>query len=113
MRKTIVFALFAVILLSINLKADDIKTAVIKSSVWCEHCDATVHKGLKKLPAIKEVKVDLDKKEITVKYDAGKTSLEKVRTAISKLGYDADDIPADRAAYRKLPNCCKNPEDRK
>ena len=54
-------------------------------------------------------KVDLDEKEmlVTVSYNPKKTSPEKIRTAISKLGYDADDIPANPAAYEKLDGCCK------
>ena len=36
-----------------------------------------------------------------------KTSPEEIKEAISKLGYDADEVKADSAAYNKLPSCCK------
>lgn len=114
MKRNIIIAIFAIMLLSINLKAEEnLTVSVIKSPVWCEMCDATLQKGLKKLPAVQEVLVDLEKQEVTVKYDESKSSLDKIRRAISKLGYDADDVPADKTAYKKLPNCCKKPEDRK
>jgi len=44
---------------------------------------------------------------LTVEYKLGKTSPEKIRTAVSKIGYDADDVVADPKAYEKLPECCK------
>ena len=42
---------------------------------------------------------------------AGCTNIENVKTAIANAGYDADDVKADEGAYKKLPKCCKKPED--
>jgi len=42
-----------------------------------------------------------------VVYNTKKTDLTKVKTAIANLGYDADEIRADVAAYEGLDNCCK------
>jgi len=52
---------------------------------------------------------ELDEKAmtITVYYNAEKTSLLAIKTALSKLGYDADEIKADVDAYDKLDGCCK------
>jgi hypothetical protein len=52
---------------------------------------------------------ELDEKNmsITVYYNSKKTDLDKIRKAISQLGYDADDVKADPAAYEKLDGCCK------
>ena len=52
---------------------------------------------------------ELDEKSmtITVYYNGEKTSLETIKTAISKMGYDADDVKADNEAYGKLDDCCK------
>lgn len=52
---------------------------------------------------------ELDEKKmtITVYYNTQKTNLLTIKTAISKLGYDADDIKADIKAYEKLDGCCK------
>lgn len=44
---------------------------------------------------------------ITVYYNGEKTNLETIRTAISKFGYDADDIKAEMTAYNKFDDCCK------
>ena len=45
-----------------------------------------------------------------VTYLTDRIDLEQIKTAISNLGYDADDVPANEEAYRKLPGPAK-PED--
>jgi mercuric ion binding protein len=44
---------------------------------------------------------------ITVIYNPNRVDLQTIKTAISKLGYDADEIKADPIAYEKLDGCCK------
>jgi hypothetical protein len=39
--------------------------------------------------------------------------VDALETAISKVGYQANDIAADPEAYGKLALCCKLPKDRK
>ena len=79
----------------------------IKSSVVCGMCKDCVESGLGYEKGVKEVKVDLATKEVTVKYNPDKITEDQIRTALSKLGYDADDVKADPKAYEKLPGCCK------
>ncbi len=53
--------------------------------------------------------VVLHDKAMTIKvtYNSKKTDLQKIRLAISKLGYDADEVKADAVAYESLDGCCK------
>lgn len=53
--------------------------------------------------------VMLDEKAMTIKvvYNTKKTNVDNIRQAISKLGYDADDVKADIVAYEGLDDCCK------
>jgi hypothetical protein len=51
--------------------------------------------------------LDVDTKIATITYNPSKTTPADIRNAISRLGYDADSIQADKAAYSKLPSCCK------
>lgn len=87
--------------------------AIIKTNIYCDHCKEceTCGKNFQtELLKIKGVKMyELDEKDMTiiVYYNGQKTNLETIKTAISKLGYDADDIKADVAAYDKLDGCCK------
>lgn len=90
-----------------------IQTAVIKTQIYCDHCkkcETCGDKFNKILLREKGVQmVELDEKEMTIKvvFNSKKTNLDLVKTAITKLGYDADDLKADPKAYEGLDNCCK------
>ena len=84
-----------------------VDTVQIKTSAQCEQCKKRIEKGLSYEKGIKSSNLDVETKIVTVIYKAKKTSPEKIRMAISKIGYDADDVKADPKAYDKLPDCCK------
>ena len=79
----------------------------IKTSVVCGMCKDRVEHDLAYEKGVKGVSVNLETKEVTVKYDPNKTTPNDIRKAISKIGYDADDVAADPKAYEKLPKCCR------
>ena len=79
----------------------------IKTSAVCGMCKDRIEQGLAFEKGIKDVSLDVDTKVATIKYNGNKTTPENIRKAISKLGYDADEVVADKAAYDKLPACCK------
>lgn len=94
-------------------KKDNIKTAVIKTMIYCDHCKQCetcgdkFNKDLYNEDGIKRVDIDSKAMTITVIYDSRKTDIDKIRLFISKLGYDADDIKADPTGLAKLDGCCK------
>jgi periplasmic mercuric ion binding protein len=79
----------------------------IKTSAVCNMCKDRIEQGLAYEKGIKDVSLDVETKVATIRYNPKKTSPEEIRKAISKLGYDADEVPADKVAYEKLPPCCK------
>lgn len=79
----------------------------IKSSVVCGMCKTRVEKDLAFEKGVTYVSVDLKSREVTVKYRTAKTEPDKIRKALTKIGYDADNLLADQKAYDKLPACCK------
>lgn len=83
------------------------ETLVVRSSVVCGMCDARVKRELSFEKGITDVEVNLKEKLITVKYRPDRTDPDKIRRAITRIGYDADDLPADEKAYNRLPACCK------
>ncbi len=98
--------------LSNNINAQNINKitkVTIKVPVQCGMCKAKIEKNIGYEKGVKEVIVDLTTKEVTIEYIPEKTNPENLRLAISKLGYDADDVAADTKAYNKLPLCCKKP----
>ena len=88
-------------------KAKKTDVVKIKTSAVCGMCKERIEKNIAFEKGVTDVVLDNDTKIVTVTYKTAKTSPEKIKQALSKLGYDADDVPADKAAYDKLPPCCK------
>ncbi|MEO8148526.1 MAG: heavy metal-associated domain-containing protein [Bacteroidia bacterium] len=82
-------------------------TLVVMASIICETCKKTIEEGLRFEKGIKLATVNVEAKTVTVIYNTDKTNPGEIRKAISKLGYDADDVPADKKSYDKLEKCCK------
>lgn len=104
--KTILTTITAVILLSGFAIAQD-TTIVIKTSSQCEACKNRIENAVSFEKGVKKVTLDVETKNATITYDKTKSSPDKLKKAIAKAGYDADEIPADAKAYKKLPKCCK------
>lgn len=87
--------------------------AIIKTAIYCNHCKQcetcgkNFQSNMLKIKGLKMYELDEKEMTITVYYNSQKTNLQTIKTAISKLGYDADDVKADIAAYEKLDGCCK------
>lgn len=103
-------------LMSITLSAQNGKKnekAVIKTALYCEHClecescGKKFNKELYKIKGMRQFEVNQEENTITVFYNGKKTDLNTIRTYISKLGFDADDVKADPVAYEQLDDCCK------
>ncbi len=87
-----------------NSKTDTVK---IMTSAECEMCKTRLEKELSLTKGVKKATLDLVTKEVSIIYNSAKTSPEKLRTVISAIGYDADDVKANNRAQKKLPNCCQ------
>ena len=79
----------------------------IQTSAQCEDCKERIEKNIAFEKGVKDVNLNLEDKVLTVKYKTNKTTPEKLREAVSDIGYDADDVAADPKAYSKLPECCQ------
>ncbi len=82
-------------------------TLKIKTSAQCGDCKERIENKLNFTKGVKSAKLDLKTKEVTVVYDSEKIKPEAIKAAITKVGYDADEVPANEKAYQKLPKCCK------
>jgi copper chaperone CopZ len=110
--KKLVFLIISVFLVTsagaADPKLDSIK---IKTSSQCGMCKDRIEEALAFERGVKTSELDLETQVVTVSYNPKRTSPEKIRRAISKTGYDADNVPADPKAYSKLDACCKKPDD--
>ena len=88
-------------------KAKKTEEITIKTSTQCSMCKERIEKVMAYEKGIISSTLDVDKAIFTVVYKPAKTTPEKIRLAISKTGYDADDVKADEKAYKNLPDCCQ------
>ncbi|MFI5204771.1 MAG: heavy-metal-associated domain-containing protein [Flavobacteriales bacterium] len=96
-------------LLAVSAKsAGSDTTIVIKTSVVCDMCKERIERELVFVKGVREVSVDMKNKTVKVVYKTGKTTAEKIKKGIAKLGYRADEVPADPKGQKKLPACCKD-----
>ena len=101
--------LCVIILASATSFGQDKKTETIKikTSAVCDMCKDRIEKGMAFEKGVKNVVLDVETKIVTITYAPTKTTPDDLRKALSKLGYDADNVAADKTAYAKLPACCK------
>jgi copper chaperone CopZ len=89
-----------------------VQTVTIKTpTVQCESCKERIEKFLAREAGVQKSNVDFKKKTTKVSFVSERTNIENIKTAIANAGYDADDITANEESYKKLPTCCKKPED--
>lgn len=79
----------------------------IKTSAQCDECKERIEKMLAFEKGIKSSTLNLEDQVVTIVYYNKRTNPEKIKQAISNIGYDADDIKAKKEEYDKLPTCCK------
>ncbi|NSW45460.1 MAG: heavy-metal-associated domain-containing protein [Bacteroidales bacterium] len=108
--KLLTFILFLIATFMVH--AQNKSEIKIKTSAQCGMCKERIEKALAYEKGIYSSNLDLKTKEVTVVYNPQKTSPDKIRLAISKVGYQADDLKADPFAYEELPPCCKLPDDK-
>jgi periplasmic mercuric ion binding protein len=109
--KSIITGIIAIVMI-LTVKTSNAQEATtaelkVKTSAVCGMCKETIEKNLAFEKGIKKSVLDVDSKIVTVTYNPQKITPEKIRMAIAKSGYDADDVTADAKAYKKLDDCCK------
>lgn len=88
-------------------KARTTDTLSIKTSAVCGMCKERIEKYMAFEKGVKSAVLDSETKVLKVVYKTARTDKDKLKKAVTKIGYDADDMIAEEKAYSKLPACCK------
>lgn len=83
------------------------ETVTIKTSAQCDMCKKRIEETVLSLSGVKSAALTVATSELKVVYLTAKTNVDAIRNTISMMGYDADQVKADHAAYHKLPPCCQ------
>lgn len=88
-------------------KSKKTETVRIQSSTICDMCEKTIEENMIYEKGVQKVEVDLATASVNITFDPRKTEPAALRTVLTKLGYSADGVAADPAAFAKLPACCQ------
>lgn len=67
-----------------------IRKSVYTVNMHCEGCANTIRKGLSELEGVIHVEPILERKKVSVEYDAGKVPSETIKEKIRNLGYSIE-----------------------
>lgn len=95
MRKVIMT--LAITLMGVAAQAKDIKTVIFTTQpqMHCASCEKKIKGNLRYEKGVKRIDTSVEQQKVTVKYDADKTSAEKLQKAFKKFGYEARQVKAD------------------
>ncbi|HCF63453.1 MAG TPA: heavy-metal-associated domain-containing protein [Ferruginibacter sp.] len=113
--KVLQLMFLAILGLSLNAQAQkrSDKAVISTPTIQCGMCKSKIEKTLPRMTdGITSVQVNVKAKTTTVTWLTDRTNIEEIKTAIANIGYDAGDVTAEETAYKRLPTCCKKPEDR-
>ncbi|MBD3636488.1 MAG: heavy-metal-associated domain-containing protein [Crocinitomicaceae bacterium] len=89
-------------------KQKKVRTISFKTSAVCGECKERIENELNYTKGVIFAELDLDNKVLTVKYKTKHINEYQVKGLVSRIGYDAGDVPRNKEAFNKLPKCCKS-----
>lgn len=93
--------------LSIGIAKGQEQEITIKTTAQCGTCKENIEKALMMEKGVRFAELDVKTQNARVVYNSKRTTPEQLRKAISGVGYDADELPADPQAVERLKPCCK------
>jgi copper chaperone len=64
-------------------------TEILKvEGMSCAHCEHSIKQAVTALNGVKDVKVALSSKKVTIEYDTEKLTLDTIKNAIEEAGYE-------------------------
>jgi len=83
------------------------RVVFIQTNAQCGDCKERIEGVLNFKSGIIYSDLNMDDKKVEIKYNSKRISLAEIKTIISEIGYDADEVKAVESAQSKLPGCCQ------
>jgi periplasmic mercuric ion binding protein len=109
MKKVVLIALAVIgFQFSVNAQsAASTNEVKFQTSAKCGMCKKRIERDLGLTKGVEKATLDLSDKSVTIVYNSKKTNASKLKEKISKIGYDADEVVADKKSHDALPECCQ------
>lgn len=110
------FLLLTLALCAITSFAKDFKTIVVTPDpqMHCESCENKIKNNMRFEKGIKGIETNISRQEVTLTYDADKTTPEKLMKGFEKFGYTVtlkSDGNQQQTSCDKKQNCCKKAQN--
>lgn len=95
-RKINLLLMMSIVFALLNAQAEEEKSVKKISEVTfivgmhCQSCKERIEKNIPFEKGVKDLKVDLEKKEVTIIFNPQKTNIEKLKKAVIELGYTCE-----------------------
>lgn len=86
-----------------TVKTDTVVTINVKGN--CGMCKRRIEKAAS-IDGVSAAAWDAATEQLTVTYDASKTTKNKIKAHVADSGHDTEGLKAEDAIYSKLPGCC-------
>ena len=73
----------------------------------CGMCKTRIENVAKGVDGVSKAEWNQETKQLSLAFDDAKTNLQKIETAIAKVGHDTPLVKASDESYNALPSCCK------
>lgn len=73
----------------LDKKKKDIKTVTLKANIHCKNCQKKVEENIGFEKGVVGLEVSVEKRQVTIKYDAMKTDVATLLAAMKKIGFPA------------------------
>lgn len=108
MKKIIGLVTLITIIMSCGiLKKGNTQTVVIQTNAECGQCKERIETELNYVKGVRFAELKVETKELTVKFNDEQLTLQELRTIVTEIGYNADELKANPSAQKVLPTCCK------
>jgi periplasmic mercuric ion binding protein len=109
MKNIFIGILFSLIAFVNHAQKKNITEQTIEVNGRCGDCKERIETAAD-IPGVKLAVWTPATKSLKLVFRNDKTSLEKIKQAVAKAGYESEGVAADEKAYDKLPECCKYKE---
>lgn len=83
------------------------KTISIQTNAECGQCKDRIEGDLNYRKGIIYSELNLENKVLEVKFNSKKITEQEIKQIISEIGYDADEVKANKKSQSELPACCQ------
>ena len=103
----IAFSFLALNFASAQEKQPKTIEVTLRTSAECGDCKERIENKLNYTKGVIYSELNYKTDMLTVKYKTSKITLDEIKTIVSNLGYDVDDVKANPEAQNNLPTCCQ------